>query len=71
MLPARWLLLLMGFFACYAGWIYNDFLSIPLTISNSCYNGSKKLPSGEDAYNRIENCVYPFGIDPKWYISSN
>ena len=19
----------------------------------------------------MENCVYPFGIDPKWYVSKN
>jgi V-type H+-transporting ATPase subunit a len=34
---ARYLLLLMGLFALYAGWMYNDFLSIPLDVFGSCY----------------------------------
>lgn len=36
-LPARYLLLFMGFFAFYSGWMYNDFLSIPLGIFGTCY----------------------------------
>ncbi len=36
-LPARYLLLFMGFFAFYCGWMYNDFLSFPLGIFGSCY----------------------------------
>jgi V-type H+-transporting ATPase subunit a len=36
-LKARYLLLLMGFFAFYSGWMYNDFLSIPLGIFGTCY----------------------------------
>jgi V-type H+-transporting ATPase subunit a len=31
------LLLMMGFFAVYAGLVYNDFLALPVTIANSCY----------------------------------
>jgi V-type H+-transporting ATPase subunit a len=34
---ARYLFLLMGLFAFYAGWMYNDFLSIPLDLFGSCY----------------------------------
>lgn len=36
-LKARYLLLLMGLFACYCGWMYNDLLSIPLNLFGSCY----------------------------------
>jgi V-type H+-transporting ATPase subunit a len=35
---ARYLFLFMGFFAFYAGWMYNDFLSIPLNVFGSCYD---------------------------------
>ena len=38
-LKARYLLLLMGFFATFAGLIYNDCLSIPLKLFPSCYQG--------------------------------
>lgn len=36
-LAVRYLLLLMGFFAFYCGWMYNDFLSVPLNLFGSCY----------------------------------
>jgi len=63
---ARYLLLMMGFYATYAGFIYNDMTSIPLTIfSGSCYNvvGTE----GEQK----EDCVFPFGIDPIWFRARN
>jgi V-type H+-transporting ATPase subunit a len=37
MLPFRFLLALMGFFAFYCGFIYNDFTSISLDLFGSCY----------------------------------
>ena len=42
-LPFRYLLLFMGFFAFYCGWMYNDFLSIPLGIFGTCYENVKKI----------------------------
>lgn len=60
-LEARYLLLLMGVFAVYCGFIYNDFMSIPLNLFGSCYT---------EKGNVVADCVYPFGVDPKWYIST-
>ena len=67
LLNFRYLLLLMGFFSLFCGLIYNDFMGIPLTIFNSCYendNITKKVI-------RKNQCIYPIGMDPKWYSSNN
>jgi V-type H+-transporting ATPase subunit a len=63
----RYLLLLMGGFAFYAGWIYNDFFSIPLNIFGSCYENVH----GSEYAKKITDCVYPIGLDPKWIVASN
>lgn len=34
---ARYLLLCLGFFAFYCGWMYNDFFSIPIALMPSCF----------------------------------
>lgn len=65
LLKVKWLFLMMGFFAFYVGWIYNDFLSIPIGIFGTCWKNE-----GHEAV-RIPDCTYPFGIDPKWYVASN
>ena len=63
---ARHLFLLMGFFACYCGWMYNDFISMPINLFGTCYTNT-----GTQAVRVNGNCVYPFGLDPKWYIAKN
>ena len=64
---ARYLLLLSTFFATYCGFIYNDFMSLPLNLFESCWDLSK----GGKAVRTDPNCVYPFGIDHGWYGASN
>lgn len=68
-LPARYLLLLQGFFALYAGFIYNDFMAMPWDLFGSCY----PRPQHGDHYveKTSYSCTYPVGIDPSWYGTSN
>lgn len=63
-LSARYTFLLMGLFAAYCGFIYNDFMALPVEFFDSCYD----FKTG----NRInKDCVYPMGVDPVWYQSKN
>jgi len=56
--PARYLITLMGLFACFCGFIYNDMMSLTFdfgTCYNRVYNGSS------DYATRKDDCYYPFG----------
>lgn len=66
LLPGRFLFALMGFFALYCGFLYNDLASISLPLGYSCWN-----PIGDDKTAKIKNCDYYFGIDHTWNSSSN
>jgi len=72
-LPGRYLLLLMGIFAFYCGWIYNEFFSVALPIfGGSCYTEERKYKENiKEYYRNDKNCVYSFGMDPKWQMSQN
>ncbi|CDW71883.1 v-type atpase 116kda subunit family protein [Stylonychia lemnae] len=64
----RYLLLLMGFFSSYCGFIYNDFTSIPLNLfGRSCYNNNHKTHQSEIK----QDCIYQVGVDPTWYFAKN
>lgn len=76
LLSMRYIILLMGFFATYCGLIYNDFMAIPLWLFESCYDLKEKAsPAGEhkthfDVHYK-EDCTYPVGVDPVWYMGTN
>jgi len=82
----RYFVFLMGFFACYCGFLYNDFMSISFNFFDSCYDAkSTALYPGltsEHIYpykadnkgvtpTTLDGCVYPFGVDPIWSIAGN
>ena len=70
LVKTRYFFLMCGFFAFFNGWIYNDFFATPLGIFGSCYE-NKKNENGKIVGERKGNCVYPIGLDPKWYAASN
>lgn len=63
----RYLFLLMGLFAFYCGFIYNDFFSLPLKLFGTCFENVEGSPITK----AIPDCVHPIGLDPKWYIARN
>jgi V-type H+-transporting ATPase subunit a len=71
---ARYLLLMMGFFAFFAGICYNDFASIPIW-GGTCFTDTTPNPEPIKPYTVVwdlkPNCVYNIGVDPVWYLSDN
>ena len=67
--PFRHFILLMGFFAVFCGVIYNDFTSVGMYLfGSSCYD----IPEvGSNTATLKEDCIYPIGVDPAWYMSTN
>jgi len=65
-LPARYLLLLQGFFAFYCGLIYNDFMSLPFNLFGTCYT-----KTDQGSFEKKPDCTYLFGIDPSWIGKDN
>jgi V-type H+-transporting ATPase subunit a len=66
----KYMLLLMGIFATYCGFIYNDMMSLPLNLFGSCYI-NRPGKAGLVEASLTKDCVYPFGLDPKWYVGHN
>ena len=66
--PGRYFLFLMGFFSIFCGLCYNDFTSLPTYMfGKSCYT----YREGKEHPDWDSECVYPFGVDPSWYLSTN
>lgn len=57
------MLILMGFFATFCGFVYNEFFSVPLPLGDSCYDLATRA--------RRPDCVYGFGADWVWGVSRN
>ena len=62
-LEARYFFLMCGFFATFSGFMYNDFMSIPLKLFGTCYD--------EHLVKTDRQCVPVAGIDPSWHQADN
>jgi V-type H+-transporting ATPase subunit a len=75
----RYMITMMGFFAVYAGFVYNDCFSLGLNLFTSRWEfygqENMEVEEGDIAYQTAEygsnESVYPFGLDPMWHVSSN
>lgn len=86
-LQGRYLFFMMGLFSCYNGLLYNEWFAIPYPWFNSCYVTNPLPPASNgyvfpfvDFGNETDpltpqydgtTCVYPFGMDPTWFLDSN
>lgn len=77
---ARYIIFMMGFFAVYAGFLYNDFFSIGLELFSSRWKHPEPMPpqgqpivyeSAYDVKNSGGPGPYPFGLDPAWHGAEN
>merc|ERR1719162_2134727 len=71
---ARYLVLCLGFFATFAGFMYNDFFSIGLPIFASRFedpDGSGNFQPINDIRNEGGPGPYPFGLDWAWVGAQN
>jgi len=75
----RYMITMMGFFAVYAGLVYNDCFSLGLNLFQSRWEFDGQddftVEEGDVAYQTAEygsnESVYPFGLDPMWHVTSN
>jgi len=61
----RYILLLMGLFSIYTGFLYNDYFGLPVEILVSRYTFNAV---GDGTFSGF---TYEFGLDPAWYECNN
>ena len=75
----RYMIAMMGFFAVYAGLIYNDCFSLGINFFGTRWEFEGQeygaveegaIATLKDQYGSAES-VYPFGLDPMWHVASN
>ena len=64
----RYFILLLSICSIYCGLLYNEFMSIPLSMHNTCYEKDNEEPKFAK---KKEGCNFPFGMDTKWFIAEN
>ncbi|TGZ84979.1 V0/A0 complex, 116-kDa subunit of ATPase [Ascodesmis nigricans] len=68
----RYIMLLMGVFSIYTGFIYNDIFSKPVTLFESAWEWPEHFEKGQPIEaTKKDGYVYPFGIDWNWHPAEN
>lgn len=65
----RYIILLMGIFSVYTGFLYNDLFSKSLHLFHSGWDFPENHNGTITAVNNGH--VYPFGLDPAWHGTDN
>ena len=64
----RYFLLLLSVCSIYCGLLYNEFMSVPLSMHDTCYERDRIETKFA---NKKDGCNFPFGMDPKWFVAEN